>query len=60
MENGKKYRVFYHDGIRVRDKVLIFKFFSKGFAIFFNPLTQAEESLNLHRIIRVEEIKEGE
>ncbi len=57
MEEGKKYRIFYHDGERVRNKVLLFKKFKNGFAIFFNPLNDLEESLNSYNIIRIEEVK---
>jgi hypothetical protein len=58
MEANQKYRVFYNDGERVRDKILIFKTFSNGFAVFFNPHTNTEESLNVGCIIRVEEAKQ--
>lgn len=56
MEERKKYRVFYDDGDKVRDKLLVFKCFSNNFAIFLNPLTNKEEQINADRIIRIEEV----
>jgi hypothetical protein len=59
MEEGRKYRVFYDDGERVRDKTLIFKSFTNNFAVFYNPVTKLEETLNLSFIIRIEGIDDG-
>jgi hypothetical protein len=54
MEEGKKYRIFYDDGERVRDKNLIFKKSDDGFLIFYNPQTMLEESIPRLRIVRME------
>jgi hypothetical protein len=54
MEDGKKYRIFYDDGERVRDKNLIFKKSSDGFLIFHNPQTGLEETIPQARIVRIE------
>jgi hypothetical protein len=55
MEDGKKYRIFYDDGERVRDKILIFKERSDGLLIFHNPQTRLEETIPQARIVRIEE-----
>jgi len=60
MEEGKKYLVIFNDGERVRDKKLVFKSFSNNFAVFFNPFTRTEESINISNIIRTEEVSKND
>lgn len=54
MEDGKKYRIFYDDGERIRDKSLIFRKSSDGFLVFYNPQSGLEECIPQARIVRIE------
>ena len=53
MEEGRQYRVFYNDGERIRDKILVFKKEINNFIVFFNPSSNLEESINIANIISI-------
>ncbi|MGB9703621.1 MAG: hypothetical protein ACPLXS_02840 [Candidatus Micrarchaeales archaeon] len=56
MENGKRYKVIYEDGEKVRDKILIFETSQEEFLVFFNPSKNIKEIIPKSRIVRIEEV----
>ena len=56
MEKNKTYKVFYHDGERVRMKFLNFINETVATLIFSNPDTMREETIPIHSFIRAESV----
>lgn len=59
MENGKPYKVWYNDGERTRNKILVFSKEQHGLLEFINKKTSNKEEMPVSRIVRIEGMEDG-
>jgi len=59
MERGNWYKIFYDDGDKIKNKLLIFLKKEGSFLIFENRIHKREEAINENRILRIEEVGDG-